>query len=507
MAEGNNEPNVLELHLLKSFDKESVAKLLGKKNVETQFDEGKAVPAAKKLRMSEEGGENACESKISKLELQVKTERSHRVYYEEKSQKLARNLKKAEDVIVSLKKKLREGSDEHNSLKLNHIKSKLLLRIGDIEKDTVELKGLVADEIKNVVDIKTPLEKVSKLVEFLQSELDARDKKIKEFERALAMRDKIVKESAKERSSSNPGDGLGEDSSVEAEAVSKKFETNLSLENDELRAKVVEHQTNITELTRDLEMCNKKIVKLKDKKSKLGLDYDDLERYLTKIEGKLEKKSAKCEQLHSENDLFKIQIESLNNLNENMLEQTKVLKEESLLLKDSITQKDEKLARVESQLRMSKEELKQGVFRSFQVKEEEMIKELSLSKHELQYANLKIKDLLHSKHKLSIKVEDLKLENYALVRSQKAELKKVKKIHEDTCLEMSNELLLCKKGESVEDNNNIREKNFLETLANVKEAEGQCVKKCQHADADTAISVIAAVVDELFVKAIDSLAK
>merc|ERR1711872_583754 len=114
--------------------------------------------------------------------------------------------------------------------------------------------------------------------------------------------------------------------------------------------------------------------------------------------------------------------------------------------------------------------------------EEEMIKELSLSKHELQYANLKIKDLLHSKHKLSIKVEDLKLENYALVRSQKAELKKVKKIHEDTCLEMSNELLLWKKGESVEDNNNTRVKKHHETHSDGKEAEGQYVEKYQHVE-------------------------
>merc|ERR1712025_73372 len=147
-----------------------------------------------------------------------------------------------------------------------------------------------------------------------------------------------------------------------------------------------------------------------------------------------------------------------------------------------------------------------GVFRSFQVKEKEMKKELSLSKHDLQSANLKINDLLHSNHKLSMKVEDLKLGNYALVRSQKAELKKVKKTHEETFLKMSNELLMCNKGESVEDNNNTREKIFCETLSYGKEAEGQCVKKCQHVDADTAETVTDAVVDELLVKAIDSIA-
>jgi len=510
MAEANDEPNVLELHLLKSFDKESVAKLLGKQNVVTQFEEEKIVPSAKKLRMSEECVKNACESKMSKLELQVKTERSYRVHYEEKSQKLARNLKKADDVIFSLKKKLREGSDEHNSLKIHQMKSKLLLRIGDIEKDTVELKGLIAAEIKNVVEIKTPLEKVSKLVEFLQSELDARDEKIKEFESGTK-RDKIVKEkaNANERNNSNPEDGLVEGSSVMAEAVGNEFETSLSLENEELKAKVVEHQTTITELTKDLEMCNRKIGKLKDKKSRLGLDYDDLERYLTKIECKLEKKSAKCEQLDSVKEHFQIQIESLNELNENMMEQTKVLKEESSLLKDSIVQKDEKLARVESQLRMSKEELKLGVLRTFQVKEKEIKKELSLCKYELQSANLKINDLLYSNHKLSIKVEDLQLENYALVRSQKAEMKKVKKIHEDTCLEMSNKLLLRKKGGSIEDNNNTRVKKHRETHSDGKEAEGQYVKKYQHVelDADTAKTVSAAVVDELLIKTMNSLAK
>ena len=171
---------ILEQNLLKSFDRESVAKLLGKQLHEDEVRE------VKRIKISDEGLDNVNESKINSLEDKLKAEKAHRVHYEEKSRKLAKNLEKAENVIISLKKKMREGTVQYSSSKIEQMRSKMLLRIGDIEKDTIEMKGLVAAELKNITDIKTPLENVSKLVEYLQSELESRDEKIKGYEKKLA---------------------------------------------------------------------------------------------------------------------------------------------------------------------------------------------------------------------------------------------------------------------------------------------------------------------------------
>ena len=63
----------------------------------------------------------------------------------------------------------------------------------------------------------------------------------------------------------------------------------------------------------------------------MGEDYDELENYLTKIESKLEKRTSKCDQLRSENEHLRIEIETLNELNENVMEQTKTFTKPKIL--------------------------------------------------------------------------------------------------------------------------------------------------------------------------------
>ena len=77
---------VLEQNLLKSFDRESVAKLLGKQLHEDEVRE------VKRIKISDEGLDNVNESKINSLEDKLKAEKSYRVHYEEKSRKLAKKI-------------------------------------------------------------------------------------------------------------------------------------------------------------------------------------------------------------------------------------------------------------------------------------------------------------------------------------------------------------------------------------------------------------------------------
>merc|ERR1712083_847947 len=124
---------------------------------------------------------------------------------------------------------------------------------------------------------------------------------------------------------------------------------------------------------------------------------------------------------------------------------------------------DEKIARVEFQLSLSKEDLAIDVRNSFKVKENELRKELICSKRELKSALMKINNLLQSNHKLSLKVGDLELEQYSLVRNQKAELKKVEKIHMAACQEISNKLL--EKREDGENNKKKKKKKKKKVLS------------------------------------------
>ena len=509
-SRGADADDVLEQNLLKSFDKESVAKLLGKKSLVAKVHEDE-VPESKRIKLSDKTCENEKISRITSLEDELKTERVNRAHYEEKSKKLARNLGKAEDVIISLKKKIKEGVVQYSSSKLEQMKSKMLLRIGDIEKDTVEMKGLIAAELKNITDIKTPLENVSKLVEYLQSELESRDEKIKTYEKNLIGKgsiDEPVDDNGENRVDETSSSLKNDEKDSTPDKVMKKC--NCTVGSEELKKILDENMATIKKLNDDLTRLSSKNMKLKDKKTRIGEDYDTLENYLTKIELKLEKKTSKCDQLRSENDHLKIEIESLNELNENVMEQTRVLKEESVLLKDNIAQKDEKLARVEFQLSLSKEDLEFELRNSFKVKENELRKELICSKRELKSAFMKINNLLQSNHKLSLKVEDLELEQYSLVRNQKAEMKKVNKIHKAACQEISKKLL--EKREDIENNNIVVEKSNTQFTSsenqnsNDEEISSEC-KPSPHdnsgADVDTTDNITAAVVEELVAVAVN----
>jgi len=499
--------DVLEQNLLKSFDKESVAKLLGKQAVVANLHEDE-VTDVKRIKLSDEYLDNTNELKINSLENKLKTEKAYRVHYEEKSRKLARNLGKAEDVIISLKNKMRDGTDQYSSSKMEQMRSKMLLRIGDIEKDTIEMKGLVAAELKNITDIKTPLENVSKLVEYLQSELESRDEKIKSYEKILAARNnEPVNNNGRNRGEPTPLSERDDEKDSSPEGAMKKC--NCIHDSKELKETLETQMATIEKQNEDLARLSGKNIKLKEKKARMGEDYDKLESYLTRIELKLEKKTSKCDQLRSENEDLEIKIESLNELNENVMEQTRILKEESALLKDSIAQKDEKLARVEFQLSLAKEDLAIDVRNSFKVKENELRKELICSKRELKSALMKINNLLQSNHKLSIKVGDLELEQYSLVRNQKAELKKVKKIHKDACKEISSKLL--EKREDVENNNMVEDKmkrKFNDDKEGLNDGDKISTEResSRHdnlgANADTPDDITAAVVEELVTEAI-----
>lgn len=497
---GADADDVLEQTLLKSFDRESVAKLLGKEAVVSKLHEDE-VTKAKRIKLSDDGLEHVNESKINSLEDKLKVEKAYRDHYEEKSRKLARNLGKAEDVIISLKKKMREGSVHYSSSKIEQMRSKMLLRIGDIEKDNIEMKGLVAAELKNITDIKTPLENVSKLVEYLQSELESRDEKIKGYENILAAgNNEPVNNSGGNRVEQTLVSQREDvkDSSPEAENTAKKCKCSHDLK--ELKETLENNMATIEKLNEDFDRLSGKNIKLKEKKERMGKDYDELEDYLTKIESKLEKKTSKCDHLRSENEHFKIKIESLKELNDNVMEQTRILKEESALLKDSIAQKDDKLARVEAQLSLSKEDLAINVRNTFKVKENELRKELICSKRELKSALMKINNLLQSNHKLSLKVGDLELEHYSLVRNQKAELKKIEKIHIAACQEISEKLL---EKRDVENNNVIEDKMKSKFTGDksIHDSEPSWHDNLD-AGADTPVNITAAVVEELVAEAI-----
>jgi len=301
---------------------------------------------------------------------------------------------------------------------------------------------------------------------------------------------------------------MGDEKDSTPDKVMKKC--NCTVGSEELKKILDDNMTTIEKLNDDLNRLSAKNMKLKDKKARIGEDYDTLENYLTKIELKLEKKTSKCDQLRSENDHLKIEIESLNELNENVMEQTRVLKEESVLLKDNIAQKDEKLARVEFQLSLSKEDLEFELRNSFKVKENELRKELICSKRELKSAFMKINNLLQSNHKLSLKVEDLELEQYSLVRKQKAEMKKVNKIHKAACQEISKKLL--EKREDIENNNIVVEKSntqFTISEKQISNDDEEITSECKPsphdnsgADVDTTDNITAAVVEELVAVAV-----
>jgi len=460
--------DVLEQTLLQSYDKEAVAKLLDKGMKRavavSQWDQENEVSTAKRTRTSDENksteglfDENHyLESKIEMLEAQLKTEKERRMHFEEKSFKQAKNLKKVEEVVSSQKIQLRAVKNQPSSIKIEQMKAKMLIRIGDIEKDTIETKAVVAAELRNIADIKKPLENVSKLVEFLKTELETRDKQIEEGETLLIEREKNILEIESklgEMSSSLPDIQTSKSSPAVNECSEEKVKNDFVY----FKFKEEENLVTIADLTHDIDKLEKKNKKLKDKKEVLGEDYDELERYLTKTEMKLEKKELKFERLSSEIESSHVEIESLTELNENLLEQMKVLKEETVLLKDTITQKESKLSRVELKLRLSKEDLKSEVLDSYKTKEGLRKKEATSFRNDLEAANLKINNLLQSKHKLEIDVENLKLEIYTLVRSQKAEMKKLKNAHDASTQQMFKTIKLLRiqlDAERLEDENN-----------------------------------------------------
>ena len=94
------------------------------------------------------------------LEAELRTEKSYRAHYEDKSLKLGRNTKKIEDVVISQKIQIRAFKQQPNISKIEQMKAKMLIRIGDIEKDTIETKAAVVSELKNISEIKNPLDNV-----------------------------------------------------------------------------------------------------------------------------------------------------------------------------------------------------------------------------------------------------------------------------------------------------------------------------------------------------------
>jgi len=520
--------DMLEQTLLKCYDKEAVAKLLDKRmksaQPQSQWDAAEDDgPVAKRSKISsgsqdrdekgsrvsegsqEERRSKICDekrpelssgfedreetrgalkvfqaekeyllTKVSMLEAELRTEKSYRAHYEEKSLKLGRNVKRMEDVVISQKIQIRAFKQQPNNSKIEQMKAKMLIRIGDIEKDTIETKAAVVSELKNISDIKKPLENVSKLVEFLQAELEARDKKIEEYENLLGERGKTAPENETEGSGSTstlPPNELNKNSysvdvSDHSQEASNRVESDLMKTTEGKTESIVEMSSKlessleiISRLKDDINKISSKNNKLKDKKEALGEEYDKLERYLTKIEMKLDKRESKLEKLSSEYESCQFERESLKELNDNLLKQLTVLKEESVLLKDTIAQKEAKLLRSELKLKLSKEELKLDVVDSFKQREEHMKNETVGLRRDLESANLKINNLLQAKHRLEIEVDNLKLEIYTSVRNQKVEMKKMRKIHESSAQHLSNTVKLLKiqlgeKQEGLEVNNN-----------------------------------------------------
>merc|ERR1711936_140410 len=145
----------------------------------------------------------------------------------------------------------------------------------------------------------------------------------------------------------------------------------------------------------------------KEKKMRLREDYDNLERHVNKVEKKLETKEAQFAELYSEKERCLAQVESLKELNERESEENRILKHESMLLKDCIAEKDSKLSRLELQLRLNKEEQSVEVLRSVKIKEENLRKEVASLKYILHTASMEIDTLHEDKKKLETQAEDL----------------------------------------------------------------------------------------------------
>merc|ERR1712179_65564 len=242
--------------------------------------------------------------------------------------------------------------------KLEQLKSRLLVRIGDIEKDTIEMKAAVAAELKKVKGMKEPLENATNLVDSLQSEWKARDEKNEYYEDTFYL----------------PSNSK-QDSSTEDATKCRILHSDKGIVNN-TEESMIEFKLSNARLSKDLEKLSEKNFKLKEKKMRLTEDYDNLERYVNKVEKKLETKEAQFAELYSEKERCLAQVESLKELNERESEETRVLKHESMLLKDSIAEKDSKLSRLELQLRL--------------YKEENLSKEVASLKHILHTASMEI---------------------------------------------------------------------------------------------------------------------
>jgi len=411
--------------------------------------------AAKKIRLDKDGSDNETrymELEINRLKEKLKTEKSCRAYYEEKSQKLSRKLQKNEDLIVSMKNKSREGSMQRTDTKLEQLKSRLLVRVGDIEKDTIEMKAAVAAELKKLKVMKEPLENATSLVDFLQSELKEKGIKIEFNEDTF----KLLSDTRQD--------------------FSFKDETNNSILHpdkgivNKAEKSMREIEMNNARLSEELEKLSYKNSRLKDTKMRLKEDYDHLERYLNKVEKKHETKEAQCADLQLEKKRFLAEIEISKDFKEREFEQTRVLKHESMLLKDSIAEKDAKLSRLELQLRLLKEEYGVEASRSVKMKVENLKKEVAYLKYDLDTANMKIDTLHKDKNKLEIQAENLKMENYAFVRRQNTEMEKVRKTYEGSRRDMEKKIKALEKTienlRSGDNNNDVSEEDTLKITGN-----------------------------------------
>jgi len=459
--------NQLEQTLLQSYDKQAVAKLLDKKVGQQRRAEWGELssPAPDKRAKNFEGSEEEKEylvSKVEMLEAELKTEKAYRSHFEEKARKEVRNVRKFEDYVRNLKMQLKLANQQSSSNKFETLKSKLLVRIGDIEKDTIETKAVVAAELKNISDIKKPLENVNKLVEFLKTELDARDKKVEEHEIMLVEKDKTILD-MQARLPSGKSTNVPSEMKQIADLIKCSEELNSEMtkitrcseDKDEtilkLKLELKEKTASTVRLTEDLENLTSANKKLVSKKDKLADSYDELDRYLTKTEKKLDKKKTKLEKLTLENESVQSEMESLKELNGNILEQMSALKEESVLLRERIAYKDAQLLRSESKLKLSKEELKIDVLHSFELTRENMRnqimkkeKDMASLRCEMVQRNIKVNKLLDENHTFKIEVEKLKMEINMSIRNQKAEMKKERQLQESTNRQLTDTIKLLK---------------------------------------------------------------
>jgi len=325
------ETDILEQTLLKSYDPEAVAKLLKKKAV----GESESIDfSAKKVRVYECEEENL-QFKVERLKAELKMEKNYRAHYETKARKAIIHIRKLEEHIKHLKTQQTKNFEA--------LKSKLFTRIGDIEKDTFEVKDAVLSEFKNIADLRKPLENtIIKVVAFFKSELEDREKTIDGLKVLLSGKENRIDCFASGFSRSRELEEIN-DIIKHSKALNSEF-VEIKKYCEEKDSTIKELKVEQKELTKQVENLKFENKYLEDRKNKLKDKRDVVQNKLAKTKHKLKKKSSKNKTLNSDVNNSRYEIESLNDLNENIEQQLSVLKEENKLLKERIAQKDADLS-------------------------------------------------------------------------------------------------------------------------------------------------------------------